>query len=400
LSLSFLQGTSYLIPLIIFPYLTRQLGIANYGLYALVNSVIFYFSMVVGYGFRLTATDKIAKQVGSDIAVHQTFWVTIFTKGILMLGCLAVLLFACFLIPQLQDSKSLFLVGFLLVIGNMLIPDFYFLGTQKMVYITIATTIGKIIYGVMVFMLVRSKEDVFMAVLSNSVGVLIIGLIAFYFAVKALKYRIYIPSVQEIYEELKEGLYVFFSIVSISFYSTINVILLGIFGTTTLIGYYSITEKIYKSLSSLVSVPFNMAVYPKLSKLYTANRERFNLRVKQFLGVLLMLFIPLALFLFFFAQPIVEFLVKKPEAGEIEMLTKLVKIISVALVFNPFGAFFSQQFIIKDRKKTMLMIILFLGIVNITIVLIFIPDIYMLIWAIVINRIIATILNGYFALKD
>jgi O-antigen/teichoic acid export membrane protein len=96
----------------------------------------------------------------------------------------------------------------------------------------------------------------------------------------------------------------------------------------------------------------------------------------------------------------VEFLVKSPEDGEINILTNLVKIVSLALVLNPFGAFFTQQFIIKGRKKIMLQIILFLGIVNIALVIYFIPDIYLVVWAIVINRILAILLNGYFSLKE
>lgn len=395
-----MQGANYLVPLIVFPYLTRKLGIANYGLYALIHSVILYFNLVVGYGFRLTATDKIAKSVDEEDKKRIIFWTTIGTKLVLMIACFLILILSGIFIEEVATHILLFLIGFMIIFGNILIPDFYFLGTQKMQYITIATTIGKVIYAILIFLLVKSKGDVLPALLSNGIGTLIIGIIAFAWALKSLNFKVYIPDIKEIIAELKDGFYVFLSQISVSFYTTINTIILGAFTTTTLVGYYSIAEKIYRSLGSFIATPFNMAIYPRLSKLYVDNKERYKIRVRQFMFVLLAAFAVMGVLLFFCAEPIVHFLIKDPKEGEIATMITLVKIVSLALFFNPFGAFFSQQFIITNRKKRMLQIIIALGIINIALVMIFIPNIYLLIWAIVINRFLSMVLNGYFALKE
>lgn len=380
--------------------MTRTLGIANYGFYQLIMSVMAYFTIIVGYGFRFTGTDKIAKNIEQPEKLTQLFWSTIFTKLALISVCFASLCLIALVVPQVGSKFVFFLAGFMIIFGNLLLPDFYFLGVQKMKYVTLATTIGKIIFAILIFTLVKTREDVFFAILSNGIGTVIIGLIGFYFGLKHIRFELKIPSFEMIWTELKEGFYFFFSQLSVSFYSTINVILLGAFTNNTTVGYYSITEKIFKSISALVSTPINLAVFPRLSKLYTEDKQAFKLRVKQLMTFLMVVFVFLAILLFLFAQPIVNFLIKDPQEGEIEMLVKLVKIVSIALMFNPFAAFFTQQFIIKDRQKTLLKIILFLGLINIILVLIFIPNITMIIWAVVINRILAAFLNGYYSLRD
>ncbi len=66
LSLAVLQGSLYLIPLLSLPYLTRVLGIEGYGLLVMVQSVIFYFTLVTDYGFNLSATKAISVRLATN----------------------------------------------------------------------------------------------------------------------------------------------------------------------------------------------------------------------------------------------------------------------------------------------------------------------------------------------
>ncbi|WP_163071558.1 oligosaccharide flippase family protein, partial [Acinetobacter baumannii] len=59
-SLGALQLSSYLLPVAIAAYTTRVLGIEAWGRVALVQLVLGYFTLVVGWGFSWSATRKIA----------------------------------------------------------------------------------------------------------------------------------------------------------------------------------------------------------------------------------------------------------------------------------------------------------------------------------------------------
>ena len=60
LSLTTLQGISYLLPLVVLPYLVRVIGIEKFGLIAFAQSLVQYFMILTDYGFSLSATRKIS----------------------------------------------------------------------------------------------------------------------------------------------------------------------------------------------------------------------------------------------------------------------------------------------------------------------------------------------------
>ncbi|HCR3764252.1 TPA: oligosaccharide flippase family protein, partial [Citrobacter freundii] len=55
-----MQGLNYVIPLISLPYLTRVLGVYDYGILSTILTVGSYLVLCIDFGFNLSATRKIS----------------------------------------------------------------------------------------------------------------------------------------------------------------------------------------------------------------------------------------------------------------------------------------------------------------------------------------------------
>jgi O-antigen/teichoic acid export membrane protein len=55
------QLCNYVIPLLTFPYLTRVLGVGQFGVYALCFAIASYFVLITDWGFVLAAPGQLAR---------------------------------------------------------------------------------------------------------------------------------------------------------------------------------------------------------------------------------------------------------------------------------------------------------------------------------------------------
>ena len=79
ISLFTLQGLNYLLPLITFPYLVRVLGVEKFGLLSFIGATVGYFTILIGFGFSLSATRQIAV-LNKDITIKGLIKATALIK--------------------------------------------------------------------------------------------------------------------------------------------------------------------------------------------------------------------------------------------------------------------------------------------------------------------------------
>lgn len=270
-SLLVLQGSKYIIPLILLPYLVRTLGIETFGLLAFITATLGILRGIVSYGFDFSGTKQISLEQGNKNKISEIFSSIIFAKLFISIIAFLILCILYLLIDKIQENFIIFIFGFLIVFGEVIFPSWFFQGIEKMKIITYLTIIYKFIFMVLVILTVKSNEDLYLVLLLDSIGSILIGIYSIFYVSKHYKINIYIPKSNQIYFQLKNGWHIFLSRITVILYSTFNTFLLGILTTNELVGIYSLAEKIYLALKSLLN-PFVQAFFPYLTKRFKENQ--------------------------------------------------------------------------------------------------------------------------------
>ena len=351
LSLSLIQISNYLIPLVTFPYLVRTLGLEMYGIVAFGQNIFAYFEQIMTYSFSLTGPKDISQNSDNTLQKSQIFHRVFFTKIALLLLCLVFVLILIFALPRLYELKTMMWAGIVILLANVLQFDWFFQGIQEMKNITILNLSARFLSIGILFAFVHSPADIVPALIFLPVSNVLVGIITLFLVYRKFGVSYTPPQYIEIKQQLKDGFQIFMSQFMVRFYSAdINITLLGFLSNNLTLGIYSFANRIFALAASATS-PLSNALYPHLAKLYTDNIEQYR---KQFKSILIMLFgiyLVLGLCLFVSANFITTLLAGQPtpQAGLI------VQVLSLALVFAPFGAFYTQGFIIVGRDKYLLL---------------------------------------------
>ncbi len=339
LSLFSLQGFTYILPLITFPYLTRVLGPEKYGLIAFATAFVAYFGMVTEYGFGLSASREISINRNNEDQVSKIFSSVIFTKLLIMILCFLALSLIVFSIDSFRANWILYFFTFGMVIGNFLLPSWFFLGMEKMRYISILNICTSIIFTVSIFIFVRNSADYLYVPLINSIGAIIIGIIAMRIVIKDFKIKFNIPSKENIKTQLKSSWHVFVSNIAISFYTTSNVFVLGIFASTTVVGYYSAAEKLIYVAVGLLG-PISQSLYPHISSVASKSKEDASDFIKKIIVYVGSFTFVISIILFFGAGLILNILAGNQFENSVIILRILSFIPFIVGLSNVFGVLF------------------------------------------------------------
>jgi O-antigen/teichoic acid export membrane protein len=265
------QAANFVIPLLMIPFLTRTLGIEQFGLLAFVQAFAAYFVLCTDYGFNLSATRAIAATRENHQDVRRIVWTTMAARSILGAGCLVVMFTAVLAIPRLREDAVLYTGAALAILSSMITPHWYFQAMELanvLVGVQLAT---RALSAVAIFLTVSSPEDAVLVLVWQGLGLVAAGVGAWLIALRMIPVRPIRVTAAGIIRSYREGWYVFFSSAAISLYTNSNVVVLGLLGGYVQAGYFSVAEKIVRAGASFVW-PIAQAVYPRVASLASSDQ--------------------------------------------------------------------------------------------------------------------------------
>ena len=261
ISLFAIKGFQYILNFITFPFLVRVLNVEGFGQLSFVIGVVQYFLLFSNFGFDLSAPKAIARH---DKGTQCSYWFSsIYFAKILILVILTLIfgIFVGVLYQYFHIPWLLYCVVYLNVIGTALFPIWFFQGIQQMRYITLVSTIGKIISVGGVFLFVSTSADILWAAgflsCSNMVAALLSWIILwrmFPSLLRRVKWK-------QIKRAICDSFPYFTSMIAINMYTNTTIVLLGLFSSEYAVGLYSASIRIIDAIRGALN-PIVDSLYP------------------------------------------------------------------------------------------------------------------------------------------
>lgn len=319
LALSIVQGANFILPVLVIPFIIRKIGADGFGAVSVAQVVMIFLSTFSDYGFNLTGA--------RDIAIHREnaqrvsiIFSTVLSCKMLIAGLSLILLGVLVAwVPIFHAHPSLYLLGFVYVIGQTLLPSWFFQGMEKMHFIAICNLGSRVLFVVLVFVFIRRREDEIYFLFFLGLGNILAGVLGIYFAWRMFRLKFVLPLRTDIAMELRTGWQLTLSNLSINVCQYSNIFILRIFTGDLVVGYYSIAEKIFFAARQVLAL-FSQAIYPQVCLLAQKGRAGLYLFFKQIYLPFLMLVVAGCLGTFVFAQPVIRFFIKGQDLQPVILL--------------------------------------------------------------------------------
>jgi len=262
-ALLLIQGANFILPLITFPYLVRVLESEKYGLVIIAQSVAIFLTIIVDFGFNISATREVSNLRNNKEELSKYFWNVFFIKTLLILISFLILLFLVLTIEKFKLNPFVYIYSFGLVIGQAIFPTWFFQGIEQMKVITFMNITAKAFFTFAIFIFILSPNDYLLVPILNGLGFIISGIIGFIYSLKFLDF--YKPDIKQSVYIAKESCSLLVSNLAVSLYTSSNVLILGFFGGDVIAGVYASIEKLVIASKSIY-MPLYQALFPNISK--------------------------------------------------------------------------------------------------------------------------------------
>ena len=324
LMLYIMQISSYVFPLLSFPYLTRILGAEKYGIVVFANSIMSYFTLFIEFGFLLSGTNSCSQNSDDKKKLgHITFGI-IKAKSFLIVVALIPLLICCLFVEKIKSDALFFILSFIGVFLTIFLPDFLYRGIEKMSIITYRVVFAKAVYTAIIFICIHKESD-YMIVPIATIGSNFVAVFLTWFDIYKKKYVTFTKvTFLETLMYLKESSLFFLSRIASTFYTSLNTVLLGFNFPSSNVGQYGVASTLTNTCRSLLS-PISDSIYP-----YMVKQKNFRL-VKKIILVLEPIIIAGCILLWFIAEPVIRIACGEGYEAAVPMLRAMIPIIAITL---------------------------------------------------------------------
>ena len=301
-----LTMSSFIFPLITFPYVSRILGPTGTGKINFVTSFISYFSMfaqlgIPTYGIRACARVRDNKQELTKVA-QELLIINLVTTLLSYIGLGICML----LVPRMQSDRELYIVISFSIILTTIGMEWIYKALEQYTYITIRSIVFKFIAVIAMLLLIHKEEDY---VIYGAISIFAASASNIFNFINVHKYISLKPVGNFDFKRHVKPVLVFFAMtIASTIYTNLDNVMLGFMASDADVGYYGVAVKIKGILVSLVT-SLSAVLLPRVSY-YIENKQmdEFKRVCEKALDFLFVVAIPISVYFILFAKEGIYFL--------------------------------------------------------------------------------------------
>ena len=299
------SASQLLFPLITFPYASRIMMADGIGQVNFFQSIISYISLFTCLGIPMYAIREVAKvRDNPEKMTRITVEILLLHAFLTLLGYMAVAVI-CLTVTKVQTDIPLFLLLSATIFFTAIGCEWFYQGIEDFKYVAIRGLLVKLLSVVLLFLFVKTKEDILWYGAYTVLGVLGGNIFNFIRLRKYLHRDVIDLRALHPLRHLKPALHVFALNVVISIYLQLNNVLLGFMKDAEAVGYFTAATKIMMITMS-ISSSLGAVIMPRTSNLIAEGRmDEFRILIQKSYDFVLALAMPLTVGLIFTSPSII-----------------------------------------------------------------------------------------------
>lgn len=369
-SLFVVQIATFLIPIILTPYLARTLGLETFGVLALATGVAAYVGLILDWGFPLSGPQDVAMNRDDGERIIRIFWDTITAKTLLLAAAIAIAVPVALWTGVLREYFWLVIASGLQLVAIVVSAAWLLQGLETMAKASFYGLLVRALTVPLTILLVRSPSDVAIAAAIQSLGALAASAITLVYAHRLSGvFRAPAFRIASGLRELRKSSLMFVSMGSVSLFTYANVVVLGAMSGMVQVALFNGADRIKRAAQALLG-PLSAAFYPRINHLMAKNaahakKAMYTLLVVQFSAGLI-----LAAGIAIFAPVIVQILLGPEFTAAVPILQVQCGVIVLGAISNSLG---TNMMLPMGLKSTYTVILVFSGLLNVGLLFLLIP---------------------------
>lgn len=363
------QIGNYLVPLATFPYLTRVLGVHQFGMLSYVMAIAAYGMLFTEWGFFLSGPKAVVECRDRPAVLNELVWSTMIAKA-----CLCAISFVALLVVLQLDSKlaSVYpavLAAWLMVVGNVFTLNWLLQGLERFsVFATVALA-GRFSALPLTFIFVQHSDDVAIAAGIQGLVAILTGLFSLLAAWHLGVLGGPSASARSVRQRLRESADMFVSSASVSLFGITNAVILATMTTPFQVGVYTAADKL-KTVANMVPAQINTVCYPRIASLFKAQpASAARLTVIGAVATVLATGVGLVA-IFYLSAPLTKLVLGAGYVGSASVL----KLLSLGTVFGNLAYFLGLQVLVPFGRARIRSVMMFsAGVVNVVLAIVLTP---------------------------